>query len=206
MNIVKKHLSQLLPADYNPRKQLRPGDPEYEKLKRSIDTFGYVEPIIYNKRNGVVVCGHQRLSVLKDLGFEEVECVEVDLDEAAEKSLNVALNKISGSWDEVKLAEVFETLKGFDVDLELTGFDVGEIDLLLKDESNAALDEKKKQDNKKEKQDEDESCISVCNVTLIGRTKDTVLLSKLTREQVESLLKVVDKYGEAGLIEKLCSI
>lgn len=173
MNIVKKHLRELLPADYNPRKQLRPGDPEYEKLKRSINTFGYVEPIIYNKRNGVVVGGHQRLSVLKDLGFEEVECVEVDLDEVTEKSLNVALNKISGSWDEVKLAEVFETLKGFDADLELTGFDVGEIDLMLNiepepidDGSSKKKDASKDYDDSIDKIEELKDKIEKCTVKM----------------------------------------
>ena len=43
MNIEKKNVKDLLPADYNPRKDLKPGDPEYEKLKRSIEQFGYVE-------------------------------------------------------------------------------------------------------------------------------------------------------------------
>jgi ParB-like chromosome segregation protein Spo0J len=49
MLIEKKRTAELLPADYNPRKDLKPGDPEYEKLKRSIEQFGYVEPVIWNK-------------------------------------------------------------------------------------------------------------------------------------------------------------
>ena len=48
MLIEKKKVTELLPADYNPRKDLKPGDPEYEKLKRSIEQFGYVEPVIWN--------------------------------------------------------------------------------------------------------------------------------------------------------------
>ena len=73
MVIEKKHIDTLKPADYNPRKDLKPGDAEYAKLKRSIETYGYVEPIIWNKRTGVVVGGHQRLKVMKDLGYTEVD-------------------------------------------------------------------------------------------------------------------------------------
>lgn len=70
MLIEKKKTAELLPAEYNPRKDLKPGDEEYEKLKRSIEEFGYVEPVIWNKTTGRVVGGHQRLKVLIKLnGF-----------------------------------------------------------------------------------------------------------------------------------------
>ena len=104
MQIEKKNVSQLLPADYNPRKDLKPGDKEYEKLKRSIEQFGYVEPVIWNATTSRVVGGHQRLKVLIDMGITEVECVIVEMGEEKEKALNVALNKISGEWDNDKLA------------------------------------------------------------------------------------------------------
>ena len=107
MNIEKKKTAELLPAEYNPRKDLKPGDEEYEKLKRSIEEFGYVEPVIWNKKTGRVVGGHQRLKVLIDLGITEVDCVVVEMDEAKEKALNIALNKISGDWDKDKLALLF---------------------------------------------------------------------------------------------------
>ena len=81
MNIEKKNVKELLPADYNPRKDLKPGDPEYEKLKRSIEQCGYVEPVIWNKATGRVVGGHQRLKVLIAMGISEGECVVVELDE-----------------------------------------------------------------------------------------------------------------------------
>ena len=84
-------VGKLVPADYNPRKDLKPGDPEYDKLKRSIEQFGYVEPVIWNKTTGRVVGGHQRLKVLIDMGITEVECVVVELPETKEKALNVAL-------------------------------------------------------------------------------------------------------------------
>lgn len=133
MQIKKKKLTDLIPADYNPRKDLQPGDAEYEKLKRSIETFGYVEPIIWNKQTGRIVGGHQRLKVMQDLGYQEIECVIIDIDESKEKTLNVALNKISGSWDEDKLMSLITDLEASYFDVSLTGFDIAELDELFKD-------------------------------------------------------------------------
>ena len=133
MLIEKMKTENLLPADYNPRKDLKPGDEEYEKLKRSIEQFGYVEPVIWNKTTGRVVGGHQRLKVLIDMGINEVDCVIVEMDENKEKALNVALNKISGEWDKDKLALLITDLQAEDFDVSLTGFDAAEIDDLFKD-------------------------------------------------------------------------
>ena len=133
MLIEKMKTENLLPADYNPRKDLKPGDEEYEKLKRSIEQFGYVEPVIWNKTTGRVVGGHQRLKVLIDMGINEVDCVVVEMDENKEKALNVALNKISGEWDKDKLALLITDLQAEDFDVSLTGFDAAEIDDLFKD-------------------------------------------------------------------------
>lgn len=133
MLIEKKKTAELLPAEYNPRKDLKPGDEEYEKLKRSIEEFGYVEPVIWNKTTGRVVGGHQRLKVLIDLGITEIDCVVVEMDEAKEKALNIALNKISGDWDKDKLTLLIADLQGEDFDVSLTGFDPAEIDDLFKD-------------------------------------------------------------------------
>lgn len=133
MQIEKKKVIDLVPADYNPRKDLKPGDKEYEKLKRSIDEFGYVDPLIWNKRTSRLVGGHQRLKVLKDMGIDEVDVVVVDMDEEKEKALNVALNKISGDWDKDKLMLLITDLQGEDFDVSLTGFDPEELDDLFKD-------------------------------------------------------------------------
>ena len=124
---------QLMPAKYNPRKDLKPGDAEYEKLKKSLEEFGYVEPVIWNKTTGNVVGGHQRLKVLLSMGMTEIDCVVVELSEEKEKALNVALNKISGDWDKNKLALLIADLQGADFDVSLTGFDPAEIDDLFKD-------------------------------------------------------------------------
>jgi DNA modification methylase len=133
MLIEKIRTERLVPADYNPRKDLKPGDVEYEKLKRSFEEFGYVEPVIWNKTTGHVVGGHQRLKVLLDMGITAVECVVVEMDEDKEKALNIALNKISGDWDKDKLALLIADLQGADFDVSLTGFEPAELDDLFKD-------------------------------------------------------------------------
>ena len=141
MNIEKKNVKDLLPADYNPRKDLKPGDPEYEKLKRSIEQFGYVEPVIWNEKTGRVVGGHQRLKVLTDMDITEVDVVVVDMDTEKEKALNIALNKISGEWDTEKLALVIADLQGTDFDVSLTGFDPEELEDLFRDDVKGGVKE-----------------------------------------------------------------
>ena len=133
MLIEKIQAGQLIPAGYNPRKDLKPGDAEYEKLRRSIEEFGYVEPVIWNKQTGHVVGGHQRLKVMLQLSETEIDCVVVDMDEQKEKALNIALNKVSGSWDDDKLASLITDLTESAFDISLTGFDLAEIDALFKD-------------------------------------------------------------------------
>lgn len=132
MNIQKIKIESLKPAEYNPRKDLKPEDEEYQKIKKSITEFGYVAPIIINS-NMTVIGGHQRLKVLKELGYTEVECVVVDLDQEKEKALNIALNKISGDWDNDKLEELLAELKQTDIDMDITGFSFDEVDEILKD-------------------------------------------------------------------------
>ena len=132
MNIQKIKIDKLIQANYNTRKDLKPGDAEYIKIKNSIENFGYVSPLIINK-DMTVIGGHQRLKVLKELGFTELECIIVDLDKTKEKALNIALNKIQGDWDEEKLEALLQELKLDDFDTELTGFDFDEVDEILKD-------------------------------------------------------------------------
>lgn len=130
MQIEIMKLANLKPADYNPRIELTAGMDEYEKLKQSILEFGFVDPPIFNKRTGNLVGGHQRVAVAKDLElYEEIEVSVVDLPLDKEKALNVALNKISGQWDDDKLAELLIDLDA--LLLELTGFDESEIQEII---------------------------------------------------------------------------
>lgn len=130
MKIEKRKLEELKPAKYNPRKALAPDDAEYQKIKRSIEKFGYVDPIIINK-DGTIIGGHQRHTVLSDMGMEDADVVVVDLNKKDEKALNIALNKISGEWDEAALRDLLIDLDHSDYDLSLTGFDASEIDELI---------------------------------------------------------------------------
>lgn len=133
MQMEKIKIEKLNPAEYNPRKDLKPGDSEYEKLKQSIQTFGYVEPVLWNKRTGNIIGGHQRYKVLVELGQTEIDCVVVDMDLENEKALNIALNKVSGDWNKDKLMLLISDLQGSDFDVSLTGFDAFELDDLFKD-------------------------------------------------------------------------
>lgn len=125
-------LSDIHPAEYNPRQDLQPGDPDYEALKRSIEDNGYVGLILINK-DGTIIGGHQRYKVLKDLGYTKARVLVTDVDKQTEKALNIALNKISGDWDEEKLKAALMDLDLNDYDLTKTGFTSSEVeDLVLK--------------------------------------------------------------------------
>lgn len=131
MEFRKLPIASLVPAAYNPRKDLQPGDPEFEKIRRSIEEFGYVEPIIVND-DMTIIGGHQRVKVLSALGFTEIDCVIVSVDKTKEKALNIALNKITGEWDTASLAQLLVELDKQNYNLELTGFDWDEAEKLLK--------------------------------------------------------------------------
>ena len=131
----------LRPAAYNPRKKLKAGDKEYEKIKNSILEFGYVEPIIVNY-DMTVIGGHQRLTVLKDLGYTEVQCVEVHIeDENKVKALNIALNKITGAWNEQLLADLIVDLQSANFNTDFTGFEAPEIEQLFSKVHNKDIQE-----------------------------------------------------------------
>lgn len=140
MEIKELPLKELKPAAYNPRKKLKKGDKEYEKIKQSLLKFGYVDPIIVNE-DLTVIGGHQRLTVLKDLDYETAKCVIVDLPKEDEKALNIALNKITGQWDEALLADLLLDLQESDFNLDLTGFEPPEIDNILSNVHDKELSE-----------------------------------------------------------------
>ena len=123
-------VSVLKPAEYNPRKKLKKGDKEYEKIKNSIEEFGFADPLVVNA-DMTIIGGHQRLTVAMDLGYTEVPCAVVDIDKVREKALNIALNKITGAWDEQMLADLLTDLKEADYDLDWTGFEAAEVEQLF---------------------------------------------------------------------------
>ena len=134
MEIVKVDINELISPEYNPRQIT---DDEMEKLKNSINEFGYIAPIIVNKHNNHIIGGNQRYEALKSLGYTDVDVVFVDEpDLNREKALNIALNKISGEWDFVKLADIIDELELNDFDIPLTGFDEQELENFYIEEEN----------------------------------------------------------------------
>ena len=108
MKIEKRKISELIRAEYNPRKisvvQL------YE-LKEGIEEFGLVQPLVVNEnpeRKNVIVGGHQRLKIWEELGNKEVDCSIVNLPLDKERKLNIKLNKNGGTFDDDLLKEFFD--------------------------------------------------------------------------------------------------
>ena len=116
-------IEKINPSPYNPRVDLSPADPEYQHIKHSIESFGYLDPIVWNERTGNIVSGHQRFKILVDSGLTEVECRVVDFDEEREKACNLAMNKATGLWDMDKLNALLDEMKGLDWDMSSFGFD-----------------------------------------------------------------------------------
>ena len=165
MEFKKLKIDALIPASYNPRKKLKPGDAEYEKIKNSITEFGYVDPIIVNS-DMTIIGGHQRWSVLKALGYDEVDCVVIEIDKTKEKALNIALNKVTGEWNKELLADLIKDLQSLDYDVSMTGFEPPEIDELFNDvHSKDVKDDKFDLD----KALDDEAFVKSGDVWLLGR-------------------------------------
>ena len=128
MKVKNINVHQLREAEYNPR-QLKKED--YMQIKKSIEEFGFAEPLVvntYEGREGVIIGGHQRYKIARSLGYEEVPCVQLNLDPEKEKELNIRLNKNTGQFDYDMLANLFE--KQFLLDV---GFKEGELGMFLDD-------------------------------------------------------------------------
>ena len=130
LNMQKIDIDKLRPADYNPRRRLQPGDKDYEDIKNSFYEYGYIDPIIVNE-DMTIIGGHQRYFVLKDLGAKEVWCNVTKMDKLKEKAANIALNKISGEWEDTLLADVLQELETSGYDFHLTGFSDEEFEELI---------------------------------------------------------------------------
>lgn len=125
MIIEKKKISDLKPAPYNPRKS---NEKQEANLKKSLEKFGVVEPIVFNKRTGHIVGGHFRIRELKKLGYKEVDCVIVDLNEDDEKELNIRLNANTGEWNWEILQADWDAEQLEDWGLDIPNFEIDEED------------------------------------------------------------------------------
>lgn len=153
MEFEVKRIADMNRAAYNPRVDLQPEDEEYQAIERSLKRHGLVQPIVWNRRTNTVVSGHQRLTVLEAQGETEVTVSVVDLDDIQEKELNVALNKITGEWDDDKLSVIPNELGEEATD---TGFTLPEIDV-LRDELKSYFDDVTTPDEKEPTEEPEES-------------------------------------------------
>lgn len=153
MEFEVKRIADMNRAAYNPRVDLQPEDEEYQAIERSLKRHGLVQPIVYNRRTNTVVSGHQRLTVLEAQGETEVTVSVVDLDDIQEKELNVALNKITGEWDDDKLSVILNELGEEATD---TGFTLPEIDV-LRDELKSYFDDVTAPDEEEPTEEPEES-------------------------------------------------
>lgn len=153
MEFEAKRIADMNRAAYNPRVDLQPEDEEYQAIERSLKRHGLVQPIVWNRRTNTVVSGHQRLTVLEAQGETEVTVSVVDLDDIQEKELNVALNKITGEWDDDKLSVILNELGEEATD---TGFTLPEIDV-LRDELKSYFDDVTAPDEEEPTEEPEES-------------------------------------------------
>lgn len=182
MEIRKMKLSELTPAEYNPRVELKPGDQEWEALDESIDNFGYVEPIVWNERTGNIVGGHQRRNVLLARGVEEEDISVVNLSSEDEKILNVLLNKSKGIWDVAKLVALIDEIKAAGSNLKATGFT--ELEISLMGEDFGHIDDLLKED-----------------FSDVGKKESDTFVATFTlpEEQHQRVNRYVEDYGKVGL-------
>lgn len=162
-------IDELRPDPANPR---RISDQELEALTRSIREFGLVDPVIARKEDGTVIGGHQRLLAARRLGYKTVPVVFVDLSQEQARLLNLALNKISGSFDQELLARLLSQLNEVpDLDLTLSGFEEDELKKLLR-----SLDAREKRE-RMETFDLDEA-LKAAQAAPVAKTGDLWLLGQ----------------------------
>ena len=141
MEIINVNVSELNPAQYNPRNLT---DEQKENISKSLTEFGFVNPLVVNSnpaRKNILVGGHQRLKVAIELGYKEVPVVYVDLTEAQERELNIRLNRNTGEWDLDSLSEHFTKNE-----LGNWGFDEEELSVLFRNTSKK-IDPKNNEDD-----------------------------------------------------------
>ena len=127
MKIKNEKIENIELATYNPRKI---NANEMQKLMDSLSEFGFLDPVIVNQ-NMTLIGGHQRIIAWAKLGNKTVPCIFVDLDPMKEKALNLALNKISGEWDNYKLNKILNEINSSEININLTGFDNDELKKLI---------------------------------------------------------------------------
>lgn len=130
LTIKRMKLDDLRPHPRNPRSHPEPGSPEWDVLKASLAS-DYFDPVVFNKRNKLLVSGHLRVKVLKDLGYTHADCAIVDYDERTHVARMLAANKLIGEDDAAAVKDLLLELDEANFDLSLTGFEAGEIETMM---------------------------------------------------------------------------
>ncbi len=130
LTVEEVALDRLRPDPANPR---RISEDELDALERSLRQFGFVSPVLARREDRTVIGGHQRLVAARRLGLTTVPVIWLDVSVEQARLLGLALNKISGSWDDALLARLLADLQATpDLDLSLSGFGEDEITDLLR--------------------------------------------------------------------------
>ena len=130
MEIIYKKVQDLIPYVNNSRTH---SEEQVNQICASINEFGFTNPLLIDEKDSIIA-GHGRLMASKKLGMEEVPCIVLEgLTEAQKKAYIIADNKmaLNAGWDEELLKIELENLKELDFDLDLTGFNVDELDDIL---------------------------------------------------------------------------
>lgn len=196
MKFSTMKIDDIKESAFNPRISLSKNSREYKDIMDSINEFGCVETLVVNEYNNTCLGGHQRLAVMKDMGYKEVDCVLVyEPDPAREKALCVALNKIKGEFDLELLSKL---LADDEVNIFPTGFEEGEIDLdalLPDDDPDFDLEgEPESDDNQEEIEEEPENTATTSTMVKIGRCS-----FKITSQEYFDLL---NKIRDNGIFDK----
>lgn len=133
MHLTTMPLETLRPAPYNPRQELKRTDPRYRRLRRSLQQFGLVEPLVWNERTQHLVGGHQRIRILRELGWKEAPVSVVNLAPEQERTLNLVLNnrEAQSDWEPTRLRDILEEIVATpDSDLRDTGFEAYHLEML----------------------------------------------------------------------------
>ena len=128
LEIVYEFVDKLKPSNYNPRTI---SEKDLKALVKNMNKYGTLEILVANQRTGNIISGHQRLKAALLLGMEKLPVIWIDVSKRDEKMINLAMNKISGEWDAPMLKDILEEIDNGEGDMDMTGFDDVEIEMLM---------------------------------------------------------------------------
>lgn len=130
LKVERLELGKLRPHPKNPRKHPKPGSPRWEMLRRSLE-HDYFDPLVWNSRNGMLVSGHFRRSIMEAMKITQADVVVVDYDEPTHLARMIAANRQAGEFEEELLAAISRDIDLAGLDSALAGFDEKEFAMLL---------------------------------------------------------------------------